>query len=80
MEIVTFRRLACPRCEGRTFAYPAKARARHGAAVCRACGMVTTITDAAQSTIDRAALELGMLRLAAVKRGPRRRARREKQA
>jgi hypothetical protein len=80
MEIVTFRRLACPRCEGRTFAYPAKARARHGVAVCRACGMVTTIADAAQSTIDRAALELGVLRLASVKRGPRRRARREKQA
>ena len=80
METVTFRRLACPRCGGRTFAYPAKVRARHGVAVCRACGMVTTIADAAQSTIDRAALELEMLRLAGVKSGPRRRVRRERQA
>jgi hypothetical protein len=80
METVTFRRLACPRCGGRTFAYPAKVRSRPGAAVCRACGMVTTIADAAQSTIDRAALELEMLRLASVKSGPRRRVRRERQA
>jgi hypothetical protein len=80
METVTFRRLACPRCGGRTFAYPAKVRARHGVAVCRACGMVTTIADAAQSTIDRAARELAVLRLAAGRSGSRRRVRREKRA